>query len=117
MLKAGLKIMDKKDDSPDNVKIRARLLESLGSNYRMKALERRDKSEVYRKKGEECLLDALEMTEQVEGNISPQVGSILMSLGNIYFDKREFEQSRKSYEKALIIKQHTHGRQDRIEVG
>ena len=54
----------------------------------MKALERRDKSELYRKKGEECLLDALEMTEQVEGNISAQVGRILMSLGNIYFDKR-----------------------------
>lgn len=57
------------------------------------------------------------MTEQVEGNISAQVGCILMSLGNIYFDKREFDQARKSYEKALIIKQHTQNRQDTVEVG
>lgn len=52
MLKAGLKIMDKKEDTAENVKIRARLLEALGSNYRMKALERRDKSDQYRRKGE-----------------------------------------------------------------
>lgn len=42
MLKAGLKIMDKqKDESAEQNKIRVRLLEALGSNYRMKALERR----------------------------------------------------------------------------
>jgi len=41
MLKAGVKIMDKKDDAPVNVKIKGRLLEALGSNYRMKALERK----------------------------------------------------------------------------
>jgi hypothetical protein len=82
--------MDKKDDAPDNLRIRAKTLEALGSNYRMKALERKDKSDSYRRKAEECLLDALELAERVEGNISPQVGSILMSLGNVYFDKREF---------------------------
>jgi hypothetical protein len=38
-----------------------RLLEALGSNYRMKALERREKGDMYRKKGEECLLDALQL--------------------------------------------------------
>jgi uncharacterized protein HemY len=99
MLKAGLKIMDKKDDATDNLRIRAKLLEGLGSNYRMKALERKEKSESYRKRAEECLLDGLELAERVEGNISPQVGSLLMALGNVYFDKREFEKARKSYEK------------------
>jgi len=42
MLKAGLKIMDKqKDETAEQNKIKVRLLEALGSNYRMKALERR----------------------------------------------------------------------------
>lgn len=52
MLKAGIKIMEKKEDTPDNIKIKAKLLEALGSNYRMKALERKEKSESYRRKGE-----------------------------------------------------------------
>jgi len=30
--------MDKKDDAPENLRIRAKILEALGSNYRMKAL-------------------------------------------------------------------------------
>jgi hypothetical protein len=38
MLKAGVKIMEKKEDNVPNIKIKARLLEALGSNYRMKAL-------------------------------------------------------------------------------
>ena len=56
----------------------------------MKALERRQKCDLYRRKGEECLLDALQLAENSEGNISPLVGTIMMSLGNIYFDKRDF---------------------------
>lgn len=51
-------------------------------------MERRDKCEVYRKKAEEVLLDSLEITERNEGSIHPQVGSILMSLGNVYFDRK-----------------------------
>lgn len=43
MLKAGLKIIDKKQETPDNLRIKARLLESIGNNFRMKAIERRDK--------------------------------------------------------------------------
>lgn len=64
------------------------MLESLGTNYRMKAIERRDKCELYRNKAEENLLDALKIIEELEGSIHPQVGSILMALGNVYFDKR-----------------------------
>jgi len=44
MLKVGVKIMEKKEDTTDNIKVKARLLEALGSNYRMKAIERKDKS-------------------------------------------------------------------------
>jgi hypothetical protein len=91
MLKAGLKIIDKqKEETNEQNKIKVRLLEALGSNYRMKALEKREKCDIYRKKGEEALLDALQLAETAEGNISPLVGTIMMSLGNIYFDKRDF---------------------------
>jgi hypothetical protein len=45
----------------ENNRIKARLLEALGTNYRMKALEKREKAESYRKKGEDCLLDALQI--------------------------------------------------------
>ena len=62
MLKAGLKIMDKqKDETSEQNKIKVKLLEALGSNYRMKALERQEKKDIYRKKGEECHLDALQI--------------------------------------------------------
>lgn len=54
----------------------------------MKAIERRDKCEVYRKKAEDCLLDALDITQKIEGSIHPQVGSILLNLGNVYFDRK-----------------------------
>lgn len=91
MLKAGLKIIDKqRDETAEQNRIKVRLLEALGSNYRMKAIERKDKAESYRKKGEEFLLDALQTAENAEGNISPLVGTILMSLGNIYFDRKDF---------------------------
>ena len=60
----------------------------MGNTFRMKAIERKDKSEVYRKKAEECLLDALDISERAEGSIHPRVGSILMNLGNVYFDRR-----------------------------
>ena len=65
----------------------------------MKAMEKREKSQVYRRKAEECLLDSLEITERIQGSIHPQVGSILMNLGNVYFDKKEFDKAKKSYEK------------------
>lgn len=32
------------------MRVKARVLEALGTNYRMKAIERRDKCEVYRNK-------------------------------------------------------------------
>lgn len=100
MLKAGLKIMDKqRDETAEQNKIKVRLLEALGANFRMKALERREKAEIYRKKGEECLLDALQLAESAEGNISPLVGTIMVALGNIYFDRRDFEKAKKTYEK------------------
>ena len=54
---------------------------------------------MYRKKAEDCLLDALDITEKIEGSIHPQVGSILLNLGNVYFDRREFDKAKKSYEK------------------
>lgn len=41
--------------------IKSRILEALGNTYRMKAMEKRDKCEIYRKKAEECLLDALDI--------------------------------------------------------
>jgi len=42
MLKAGIKIMDKqRDETAENNRIKAKILEALGTNYRMKALERR----------------------------------------------------------------------------
>ena len=62
MLKAGLKIIDRKDETKENQVIKSKLLESLGNTFRMKAIERRDKCEVYRKKAEDCLLDALDIT-------------------------------------------------------
>lgn len=65
----------------------------------MKAIERRDKCEAYRKKAQDCLLDALELAERAEGSIHPQIGSILLNLGNVYFDKREFDKAKRAYEK------------------
>lgn len=44
MLKAGLNIIDKKEESKENLSIKGRLLEALGNTYRMKAMERREKS-------------------------------------------------------------------------
>lgn len=44
MLKAGLKIIDKKEGTKENLTIKARLLESLGNNFRFKAMTRMDKS-------------------------------------------------------------------------
>ena len=45
MLKAGIKIMDKqREESAENNRIKARILQALGTNYRMKALERRQKA-------------------------------------------------------------------------
>ena len=39
MLKAGLKIMDKqKDETSEQNRIKVKLLQALGANYRMKAL-------------------------------------------------------------------------------
>ena len=53
MLKAGIKIMDKqRQESAENIRIKARILQALGTNYRMKAVERREKAQSYRKKGE-----------------------------------------------------------------
>lgn len=50
MLKAGIKIIEKKEENPETLKVKGKLLESIGNNYRMKAIERRDKCESYRKK-------------------------------------------------------------------
>jgi hypothetical protein len=49
-------------------------------------------------------LDALQIAEAHEGNISPLVGSIMMALGNIYFDRRDFEKAKKTYEKYICSK-------------
>lgn len=40
-----------------------------------------------------------------------------MSLGNVYFDKREFIQAKKSYDRSLIVKQHTLKGRFNVEVG
>lgn len=59
MLKAALKIVESKPHDIDILKLKALVLEALGNNYRLKAIERRDKSDNYRDKAEECLIDAL----------------------------------------------------------
>ena len=77
MLKAALKIVESKTQSPELLQLKANILESLGNNYRMKAIERRDKSDHYRDKAEECLIDALEISEKLQGNGDVQIAKIL----------------------------------------
>ena len=59
MLKASLKIVESKPHEIDILKLKALILEALGNNYRLKAIEKREKSDNYRDKAEECLIDAL----------------------------------------------------------
>lgn len=91
-------------------------MEALGNNYRLKAIERREKSDNYRDKAEECLIDALEISEKLQGNGDVQIASILENLGNVYFDKRDFHKAKKTYDRSLIIKKHCM-KADSLEIG
>ena len=45
------------------------------------------------------------------------MGSVLLNLGNVYFDRREFDKAKKSYQRALTIKQHSLKSRYNVEVG
>jgi hypothetical protein len=52
MLKMAKNITEKLNESHETLRVRSRVLEALGTNYRMKAIERRDKCDLYRNKAE-----------------------------------------------------------------
>lgn len=101
-LKASLKIIETRQQDDETLKLKAMVLEALGNNYRMKAIERKHKAAEYREKAEHCILDALEICERLKGNGDIQIAGILMSLGNVYFDKRDFHNAKKTYDRYVV---------------